>query len=68
VGDEDRKRQAEHYRDVAVQVVARAATIADDQVRGHLLDIAIGFVELADRTERARLSERSSLPTHKEQR
>lgn len=65
--DEDQKGHVEHYRDLAVQVVARAATIADAQVRGHLLDIAIGFVELANRTERARFSERFVSAIHKEE-
>ena len=48
----DLQEQAEYYRDVAAQLLAVAGGVMDPMTKGELLDIAIGFLNLADHAER----------------
>jgi hypothetical protein len=50
-GDRERSLDADYYRDVAAEVLALAAGVMDPAVKGDLLEIAIGFLNLADHAE-----------------
>jgi hypothetical protein len=46
-----RSPPADYYRDVAAEVLALATAVIDPAVKGDLLEIAIGFLNLADHAE-----------------